>query len=302
MPDVLDPEIYRSVLEGLPTGVYLTDRDRKILFWNDGAERITGYLRHEVIGRSCFDNFLMHCDESNSVLCGSGCPLAATIHDGSPRLADLFLLHKNGQRVPVHVHAAPIRDAGGVIIGATETFEERVLRPGAESHPSMRVFRDSNDDLTGVLDGPSLEKRLAATLEDFCEDHVPFGVLSMQIDGLEELGKFHGKHAIESILRVTGQTLLKSVGPSDAVGRRGENVFVIIATACPAASLKTVAVMMQRIVSRASVSWWGDHLSIALSAGGTAAREVDTVDVLLDRSEKALRMGISRDGDHVIIV
>ena len=44
LPAELDPKPYRDILEGLPNGVYVVDRDRKILFWNDGAEQISGYL------------------------------------------------------------------------------------------------------------------------------------------------------------------------------------------------------------------------------------------------------------------
>jgi PAS domain S-box-containing protein len=51
MSEFDSPEIFRSVLETLLTGVYLVDRNRKILFWNDGAEEITGYLRQDVVGR-----------------------------------------------------------------------------------------------------------------------------------------------------------------------------------------------------------------------------------------------------------
>jgi len=41
----LDQDVYRAVLESLATGVYLIDRERRILFWNHAAEQITGYLR-----------------------------------------------------------------------------------------------------------------------------------------------------------------------------------------------------------------------------------------------------------------
>jgi len=41
----LDGEVYKSVLESLPIGVYLVDRHRRVLSWNRGAERLTGYLR-----------------------------------------------------------------------------------------------------------------------------------------------------------------------------------------------------------------------------------------------------------------
>jgi len=34
----------RSILESLPTCVCVVDIQKKILFWSDGAERITGHL------------------------------------------------------------------------------------------------------------------------------------------------------------------------------------------------------------------------------------------------------------------
>jgi PAS domain S-box-containing protein len=33
--------MFRAVLESLQTGVCVVDRERKITFWNDGAEKIT---------------------------------------------------------------------------------------------------------------------------------------------------------------------------------------------------------------------------------------------------------------------
>jgi PAS domain-containing protein len=39
----------RNILESLLTGVCGVDMQKKILFWSDGAERITGHLR------SCID-------------------------------------------------------------------------------------------------------------------------------------------------------------------------------------------------------------------------------------------------------
>lgn len=48
MPESNDPEIYRSVLEHLETGVYIVDRNRRVRFWNEGAEQITGFLRQDV--------------------------------------------------------------------------------------------------------------------------------------------------------------------------------------------------------------------------------------------------------------
>jgi PAS domain S-box-containing protein len=60
MPDFRSSEIFRRIVEQLEVGVYIVDRARKIQFWNHGAERITGFLAQDVVGRFCRDNILVH--------------------------------------------------------------------------------------------------------------------------------------------------------------------------------------------------------------------------------------------------
>jgi PAS domain S-box-containing protein len=55
-----DPDLCRSILESLPTGLCAVDIQKKIAFWSDGGERIAGRLRHEVIGHSCISETLLH--------------------------------------------------------------------------------------------------------------------------------------------------------------------------------------------------------------------------------------------------
>jgi hypothetical protein len=66
-----DGDIYRLLLDQMEEGIYITDRDRRILYWNGGAERISGYYSHEIVGRLCQGDLLMHCDESGQLLSGT---------------------------------------------------------------------------------------------------------------------------------------------------------------------------------------------------------------------------------------
>ena len=85
MPGVSELELYQMVLEGLRTAVYVVDREGRTLFWNDGAERITGHLRQDVVGRICGDNFLGEADSTDKDLSGALAPIAAVIREGSRR-------------------------------------------------------------------------------------------------------------------------------------------------------------------------------------------------------------------------
>jgi PAS domain-containing protein len=53
-----NPEIFRSIRETLPTGVYLVDRNPKIWFLNGGAENVTGHLQQDVVGHFLRENLL----------------------------------------------------------------------------------------------------------------------------------------------------------------------------------------------------------------------------------------------------
>ena len=59
-----------TLLENLTDGVYFVDRERRIHYWNSGAERITGFASPDVHGMSCRDGILQHCDDAGKILCG----------------------------------------------------------------------------------------------------------------------------------------------------------------------------------------------------------------------------------------
>ena len=64
----------REILQLLPDGAYICDRDRRIVFWNDAAARITGWTSDHVVGKHCRDNILVHIDKDGHPLCGSAWP------------------------------------------------------------------------------------------------------------------------------------------------------------------------------------------------------------------------------------
>jgi len=51
MPESQHPEVFRTVLESVQTGVCIAERELRIVFWNDGAEKIRGYLQQEIVAR-----------------------------------------------------------------------------------------------------------------------------------------------------------------------------------------------------------------------------------------------------------
>lgn len=140
-----DSEVCRSILESLPAGLCVIDLQKRIVYWSDGAERITGHLRHDVIGHSCVSEALLHCNQPGCEFCKEDCPVARAIKTSHPSDAAGFLHHKAGYEIPVRIRAVPVRNQHGSIIGAVETFEE--LQQGTSPNQ-----RDDRLQLPGCID------------------------------------------------------------------------------------------------------------------------------------------------------
>lgn len=100
-----DQEIYRTVLAELPVGVYFVDREHHIIFWNRGAEEITGYLSQQVLGHHMGENFLEHMDQENRRLTDTELPLMAALRDGQAIEKHVTVRHKDGHPVQLHLRA-----------------------------------------------------------------------------------------------------------------------------------------------------------------------------------------------------
>jgi len=45
-----------KIMDCLNDGVYVCDRDRRIVYWSKSAERITGWRSEDVLGRACLES------------------------------------------------------------------------------------------------------------------------------------------------------------------------------------------------------------------------------------------------------
>jgi diguanylate cyclase (GGDEF)-like protein/PAS domain S-box-containing protein len=282
-----DSEVGRSILESLPVRLCVVDMQRKIVFWSDGAERITGHLRHEVIGHSCVGEALLHCDQPGCEFCNEDCPLARAIKTAHPAEAIGFLHHKAGHEIPVRVRAVPVRNAHGSIIGAVETFEDQ-QSASADHHEDGLKLPGCVDDVTGVASHTMMQAHLRETLGTFTEVQVPFGVLCFRLEGLEHFRASFGPEATSSLLRVVARTLEGALWKTDFVGRWTDDQFLVILNGCREEALYSVRERIRRMLANDSIEWWGERRSLPVSVGQGTAQPGDSIESLMDRAQKSL--------------
>jgi PAS domain S-box-containing protein len=117
----------RDILNCINSGIYITDTERRIVFWNRAAEVITGYSFEEVAGQPCYANILRHRDKDGRPLCATDlCPLHRSMQLGaaSDHPVVIYARSRDGGSIPVSTSTGPIFDDDGNVIGGVEVFRD----------------------------------------------------------------------------------------------------------------------------------------------------------------------------------
>lgn len=111
-------EFAESILESISDGVFTVDNQWRISFFNRAAETITGISREDAVGKYCSDVF-------KSSMCEADCALRYTLKSTTPVVnKSCYIIDAEGERIPVSVSTAVLKDASGQVIGGAETFRD----------------------------------------------------------------------------------------------------------------------------------------------------------------------------------
>ena len=114
----LRPDEVGVILDSVADGVFTVDGDFRVTSFNRAAEEITGVPREEALGRPC-------CEVFRASICEAQCALKETMHTGRPIVnRSVYILRPDGERVPISVSTALLKDREGNIIGGVETFRD----------------------------------------------------------------------------------------------------------------------------------------------------------------------------------
>ncbi len=290
-----DIESYANILDNLHDGLYFVDCKRKITYWNKGAERITGFLATEVVGRSCADNILTHIDSEGIKLCRGLCPLAATISDGHAREAEVFLHHKDGHRVPVFVRISTLKNPEGEVVGGIELFTDisSILINNARVKELEQLAL--LDNLTQLANRHYLEREIHARFEELKREKIPFGILFIDIDYFKKVNDTHGHDVGDKVLKFVATTFISNSRPFDLYGRWGGEEFIGIIRNIDAEDLVLLGNRLRVLIEHSYIVHQGQKLSVNISLGATLAHDTDTNDTLIKRADDLLYTS-KRDG------
>jgi PAS domain S-box-containing protein len=122
-------ESLRAMADALPDGLFTTDCDGIVTFWNRAAERITGWTREEALGQACS---ILAGDAVNGCSCGVG-PIRCGLVERSKSSKCCTIRTKDGRERLIVKNAVPLHAPDGTPLGALESFTDVDGVPGARA-------------------------------------------------------------------------------------------------------------------------------------------------------------------------
>jgi diguanylate cyclase (GGDEF)-like protein len=311
-------EMLEATLDLVDGGIAILDGQSNVVFWNDAAYTLTGYLARDVVSRPCPEH-LYSVDEEHQgrVTAGSTssrqnglrhgpttgfstpiAPLGEPVEILEPRCNTLqcptlvSLVHRLGHSVPGMLRKAVLHNSLGELLGTALLFypvEEVDTLPHGELGEGVAIERSQAE----------MEDRLDAAHHQWTTTRIPYGLLWITVDQAQTLRKTHGRDASEAMLRTVEQTLLRQMKPAEIIGRWGNNEFLALTHERTSELLVEHAKRLAGVARTADFRWWGDRVGLTVSIGASHTTEGETLQALLSRARQAMQSSAYAGGNQV---
>ncbi len=192
------------ILNSLAEGVITVDKDFKITFINEAAEKITGFEKNQVLGKFCRNIF-------KSDFCSKNCPIANVLQNGK-NVYDIetSIRCNNNELLPVRLNAAILKDELNSPIGGVISFRDISLIKKVEH------LLETKNHFMGIIGVDKKMLEIFQLIESISDSDVP-----VLIYGETGTGKELVANAINSLSKRKNKNFVKvncSVIPENLIG------------------------------------------------------------------------------------
>ncbi len=211
--------LYEQALASTGTAVFITDRDGHISWVNEAFVRITGFSRHEVVGRTpkifssnkhdpCFFKDMWE-----------------TLKSGQVWRADIINRRQDGSYYVAHQIISPLPGEDGEVSHFVCLLEDITDQKLAEERLNHLA---SHDPLTGLPNRLQFEQGLPRHLALASRNKQRCALMFVDLDDFKPVNDTHGHAVGDFVLKELARRLEKAVRLSDHVARFGGDEFVIV--------------------------------------------------------------------------
>jgi diguanylate cyclase (GGDEF)-like protein/PAS domain S-box-containing protein len=272
-----------ALLDKAQDAIFVQDMESRIVYWNQGAERLFGWAAWQVNGQRATDVFQSSADDVRSAL-------SAVVESGE-WTGELAKKHKNGMDLMVESRFTLVRDEDGTPNSILAISTDITERKAADARIHNLAFHDA---LTGLPNRVLLRERLERMLATRPGPRSRGALLLIDLDDFKTLNDTSGHDIGDCLLQEVALRLKGCIRECDTAARLGGDEFVVmlegLGTDAEAAFAET-KLIGERIVSAFRWPYVLQHQEYegTASIGATMILGApETADELLKRADLAM--------------
>lgn len=279
-------EVLKKIFDQFHEAIYIVDQFRKIVYFNPEAEKLTGFSRIEMENSFCYDNKLNHITEQGVNICIEGCLLAASIKENVVKEHFVYLHHKQGHRIKVHVRTIPIHNQKGVVEGAIEVFSDKTEKNLYLEEMKIRDSLFFIDALTVTFNRHYLINEIPTLISKNKQSQI--GVAFIDIDKFKNFNDDYGHHLGDLVLSEISKTISKNLTGKDSLIRYGGDEFVIIMFAANQEEVDRIINKIDMLIKATIIRFEGKEFIIEASIGYTILKDNEDINLAIARADLAM--------------
>ena len=297
-------EIFREkehahvTLHSISEAVITTDIDKRIIYMNPIARRITGWNEEEAIGMPVDTVFRLIHEQTRE-------PVKSTVDEcllqqGTVLFEEpAILINKNGDEFAVENSSSPIRGHNGELIGAVMVFRNITH---IRNLSKKMEFQATHDALTGLINRHEFEHQLNIAVKSARDDNRTHAICYLDLDQFKIVNDTCGHLAGDQLLKEIAALMPLSIRSSDCLARLGGDEFGVLMLDCPIKQAEKVADSLRASIRDFNFSWDRKTFDIGVSIGLVPiSKDSGSVQDILRRSDSAcyIAKDLGRNRVHV---
>jgi diguanylate cyclase (GGDEF)-like protein/PAS domain S-box-containing protein len=279
-----EKESAQITLQSIGDGVVTTDGDQRVQYLNPVAEGLTGWRLDDAVGLP-IDEIFRGFHEETCEPVENPVTIAMRRNRRIKSVRPTLLIRRDGNELYIESTAAPIRDAGGNVMGGVLVFHDV-----SESRELNRrlSYAASHDILTELVNRSEFETRLGRALKSARARETSYAVLYLDLDQFKIVNDACGHSAGDQLLQQLGALLKSKIRWRDTLARLGGDEFGVLLEGCTLEESVRTAETLRELVADFKFVWEERTFRMGVSIGVVPILpDTDDVAALLTAADSA---------------